>query len=160
MFSKEDFLCKAALQWVCVAASLSGKECSDYVCSYLVFIIWRFIFFKHTSIAYLIFLEVHFFSLSRKLPKLPPWNPFFSLRNTEHVFQRMKGMQEFLEMWVALPLVLTEVVVVPFSSTSHPLKLLQLYLPKAKALVNLKAILLHAIFKCLFSLVWDCPSLL
>ncbi|XP_044027015.1 sorting nexin-10A isoform X2 [Siniperca chuatsi] len=32
-----------------------------------------------------------------ELPKLPPWNPFFSLRNTEQVSQRMNGMQKFLE---------------------------------------------------------------
>ncbi|AWP21848.1 putative sorting nexin-10A-like [Scophthalmus maximus] len=32
-----------------------------------------------------------------ELPKLPPWNPFFSLRNTEQVSQRMKGLEEFLE---------------------------------------------------------------
>lgn len=50
------------------------------------------------KLAYVIFLI--FFP--RELPKLPPWNPFFRLKNTEHVLQRMKGMQEFLEMWVTL----------------------------------------------------------
>lgn len=34
----------------------------------------------------------------RDLPKLPPWNPFLSLRNMESVLQRMKGLQRFLEM--------------------------------------------------------------
>ncbi|XP_068432151.1 sorting nexin-10A [Clinocottus analis] len=36
-------------------------------------------------------------ALIMELPKLPPWNPFFSLKNTEQVAQRMKGFQEFLE---------------------------------------------------------------
>ncbi|XP_062385223.1 sorting nexin-10A [Sardina pilchardus] len=31
------------------------------------------------------------------LPKLPPWNPFFSLSNTCQVAERMKGLQKFLE---------------------------------------------------------------
>ena len=35
--------------------------------------------------------------LSRELPKLPPWNPFFSMSNKEQVTQRMKGLQQFLE---------------------------------------------------------------
>ncbi|KAI3358462.1 hypothetical protein L3Q82_014885 [Scortum barcoo] len=35
------------------------------------------------------------------LPKLPPWNPFFSLKNREQVSQRMQGLQEFLEMPIA-----------------------------------------------------------
>lgn len=40
-------------------------------------------------------------SLSRELPKLPPWNPFFSLNNPYQVNQRMKGLQEFLETLVS-----------------------------------------------------------
>ncbi|XP_077937941.1 sorting nexin-10A isoform X2 [Gasterosteus aculeatus] len=36
-------------------------------------------------------------ALVMELPKLPPRNPFFSLKNTEQVVQRMKGFQEFLE---------------------------------------------------------------
>ncbi|KAL6099991.1 snx10 [Pungitius sinensis] len=36
-------------------------------------------------------------ALVMELPKLPPRNPFFSLKNTEQVAQRMKGFQEFLE---------------------------------------------------------------
>uniref|UniRef100_A0A8C3G949 Sorting nexin 10a n=1 Tax=Cyclopterus lumpus TaxID=8103 RepID=A0A8C3G949_CYCLU len=36
-------------------------------------------------------------ALIMELPKLPPWNPFFSLKNAEQVVQRMKGFQEFLE---------------------------------------------------------------
>uniref|UniRef100_A0A3Q3VWJ8 PX domain-containing protein n=1 Tax=Mola mola TaxID=94237 RepID=A0A3Q3VWJ8_MOLML len=43
-----------------------------------------------------------------ELPKLPPWNPFFSLRNTEQVLQRMKGMQEFLEIVLHAPLLLSD----------------------------------------------------
>ncbi|XP_072771747.1 sorting nexin-10A isoform X3 [Nerophis lumbriciformis] len=33
-----------------------------------------------------------------EVPKLPPWNPFFNLRNPQQVSQRMTGLQEFLEM--------------------------------------------------------------
>ncbi|XP_019946068.1 sorting nexin-10A isoform X6 [Paralichthys olivaceus] len=36
-------------------------------------------------------------ALTIEVPKLPPWNPFFSLKNTEQVSQRMNGLQEFLE---------------------------------------------------------------
>ncbi|XP_051247197.1 sorting nexin-10A [Dicentrarchus labrax] len=43
-----------------------------------------------------------------ELPKLPPWNPFFSLRNKEQVSQRMKGMQEFLENVLQAPLSLSD----------------------------------------------------
>uniref|UniRef100_A0A673BFJ5 Sorting nexin 10a n=1 Tax=Sphaeramia orbicularis TaxID=375764 RepID=A0A673BFJ5_9TELE len=43
-----------------------------------------------------------------ELPKLPPWNPFFSLRNTELVIQRMKGLQRFLEIVVHTPLLLSD----------------------------------------------------
>ncbi|XP_030267264.1 sorting nexin-10A [Sparus aurata] len=42
------------------------------------------------------------------LPKLPPWNPFFSLRNTKQLLQRMKGMQEFLELVLREPLFLSD----------------------------------------------------
>ncbi|KAM9838286.1 sorting nexin-10A [Aulostomus maculatus] len=43
-----------------------------------------------------------------EIPKLPPWNPFFSLRNTEQVTQRMKGLQEFLEIVLQTPLLLSD----------------------------------------------------
>ncbi|XP_071383894.1 sorting nexin-10A [Centroberyx affinis] len=43
-----------------------------------------------------------------ELPKLPPWNPFFSLNNTEQVNQRMKGLQEFLEIVLQTPLLLSD----------------------------------------------------
>ncbi|XP_070841113.1 sorting nexin-10A [Chaetodon trifascialis] len=43
-----------------------------------------------------------------ELPKLPPWNPFFSLRNTEQVSERMKGMQKFLELVLNVPLLLSD----------------------------------------------------
>lgn len=33
----------------------------------------------------------------RNVPKLPSWNPFFSLRNEDQVTKRMKGLQEFLD---------------------------------------------------------------
>ncbi|XP_036948042.1 sorting nexin-10A [Acanthopagrus latus] len=47
-------------------------------------------------------------ALSLELPKLPPWNPFFSLRNTQQLLQRMKGMQEFLEIVLREPLLLSD----------------------------------------------------
>ncbi|XP_047461356.1 sorting nexin-10A [Mugil cephalus] len=43
-----------------------------------------------------------------ELPKLPPWNPFFSLRNPEQVNRRMKGLQEFLENVFRTPLLLSD----------------------------------------------------
>nr|XP_057903829.1 sorting nexin-10A isoform X2 [Doryrhamphus excisus] len=43
-----------------------------------------------------------------EVPKLPPWNPFFSLRNTQQVSQRMKGLQEFLEIVLHTPLLLSD----------------------------------------------------
>uniref|UniRef100_A0A3Q0QWX8 Sorting nexin 10a n=1 Tax=Amphilophus citrinellus TaxID=61819 RepID=A0A3Q0QWX8_AMPCI len=43
-----------------------------------------------------------------ELPKLPPWNPFFSLKNTEQVIQRMKGLQKFLEIVLHTPLLLSD----------------------------------------------------
>ncbi|XP_053190473.1 sorting nexin-10A [Scomber japonicus] len=43
-----------------------------------------------------------------EMPKLPPWNPFFSLRNTDQVTQRMKGLQEFLEIVLRTPLLLSD----------------------------------------------------
>lgn len=42
------------------------------------------------------------------LPRLPPWKPFFSLRNSEQVAQRMKGLQTFLESVVHSPLLLSD----------------------------------------------------
>ncbi|XP_070778235.1 sorting nexin-10A [Enoplosus armatus] len=47
-------------------------------------------------------------ALIMELPKLPPWNPFFSLRNAEQVSQRMKGMQKFLENVLHTPLLLSD----------------------------------------------------
>ncbi|XP_054462403.1 sorting nexin-10A [Anoplopoma fimbria] len=47
-------------------------------------------------------------ALIMELPKLPPWNPFFSIKNTEQVFQRMKGFQEFLESVLYMPLLLSD----------------------------------------------------
>ncbi|KAG7245093.1 hypothetical protein INR49_023659, partial [Caranx melampygus] len=69
----------------------------------------------HTHIEYEIFLQ-HVFSKEdflckttvQELPKLPPWNPFFSLRNTEQVSQRMKGLQGFLESVLHTPLLLSD----------------------------------------------------
>ncbi|XP_056438409.1 sorting nexin-10A isoform X1 [Gadus chalcogrammus] len=43
-----------------------------------------------------------------ELPKLPPWNPFFSMTNKEQVTQRMKGLQEFLEIVLETPLLLSD----------------------------------------------------
>uniref|UniRef100_A0AAY4BEG3 PX domain-containing protein n=2 Tax=Denticeps clupeoides TaxID=299321 RepID=A0AAY4BEG3_9TELE len=36
-------------------------------------------------------------ALLMDLPKLPPGTPFFSSRNSSHVAERMKGLQQFLE---------------------------------------------------------------
>ncbi|XP_068566686.1 sorting nexin-10A isoform X1 [Cebidichthys violaceus] len=47
-------------------------------------------------------------ALIMELPKLPPWNPFFSLKNTEQVAQRMKGFQEFLESVLHTPFLLSD----------------------------------------------------
>ncbi|XP_042362801.1 sorting nexin-10A [Plectropomus leopardus] len=47
-------------------------------------------------------------ALIMELPKLPPWNPFFSLKNTEQVSQRMKGFQQFLESVLQTPLLLSD----------------------------------------------------
>ncbi|CAL8297498.1 unnamed protein product [Lota lota] len=43
-----------------------------------------------------------------ELPKLPPWNPFFSMTNKEQLNQRMKGLQEFLEIVLETPLLLSD----------------------------------------------------
>ncbi|XP_077599953.1 sorting nexin-10A [Stigmatopora nigra] len=47
-------------------------------------------------------------ALTMKVPKLPPWNPFFNLKNTEQVRQRMKGLQEFLEIVLRTPFLLSD----------------------------------------------------
>ncbi|KAJ7991564.1 hypothetical protein DPEC_G00285180 [Dallia pectoralis] len=47
-------------------------------------------------------------ALLMELPKLPPWNPFFSLNNPYQVNERMKGLQEFLEIVLQDPLVLSD----------------------------------------------------
>ncbi|XP_012691517.1 sorting nexin-10A [Clupea harengus] len=41
------------------------------------------------------------------LPKLPPWNPFFSWSNSCQVAERMKGLQKFLEDVMQIPLLLS-----------------------------------------------------
>ncbi|KAM9776784.1 sorting nexin-10A [Syngnathus typhle] len=43
-----------------------------------------------------------------EIPKLPSWNPFFSIRNVEQIRQRMKGLQEFLENVLHTPLFLSD----------------------------------------------------
>ncbi|XP_077363619.1 sorting nexin-10A [Festucalex cinctus] len=43
-----------------------------------------------------------------EIPKLPPWNPFFSMKNVEQVRQRVKGLQEFLEIVLHTPLLLSD----------------------------------------------------
>ncbi|XP_077405017.1 sorting nexin-10A [Vanacampus margaritifer] len=43
-----------------------------------------------------------------EVPKLPPWNPFFSMKNVEQVRQRMKGLQEFLQIVLHTPLLLSD----------------------------------------------------
>ncbi|XP_029370707.1 sorting nexin-10A [Echeneis naucrates] len=43
-----------------------------------------------------------------ELPKLPPWNPFFSPRHTAEVARRMKGLQRFLESVLHTPLLLSD----------------------------------------------------
>ncbi|XP_056273495.1 sorting nexin-10A [Pseudoliparis swirei] len=47
-------------------------------------------------------------ALIMELPKLPPWNPFFSLKNAEQVAQRIKGFQEFLESVLQRPFLLSD----------------------------------------------------
>ncbi|KAL0961997.1 hypothetical protein UPYG_G00334360 [Umbra pygmaea] len=47
-------------------------------------------------------------ALLMELPKLPPWNPFFSLKNPHQVNQRMNGLQVFLEIVLQDPLVLSD----------------------------------------------------
>ncbi|KAJ8377221.1 hypothetical protein AAFF_G00265160 [Aldrovandia affinis] len=46
--------------------------------------------------------------LMEDLPKLPPWNPFFSLRNPLQLKQRMEGLQQFLETVLQTPLLLSD----------------------------------------------------
>ncbi|CAJ1083838.1 sorting nexin-10A [Xyrichtys novacula] len=47
-------------------------------------------------------------ALILQLPKLPPWNPFISLRNKDQVSHRMQGLQEFLEYVLHAPLLLSD----------------------------------------------------
>ncbi|XP_008419870.1 sorting nexin-10A [Poecilia reticulata] len=47
-------------------------------------------------------------ALTIELPKLPPWSPFFSLKNKEQVSKRMNGLQEFLENVFQNPLLLSD----------------------------------------------------
>ncbi|KAM6967491.1 sorting nexin-10B [Aplochiton taeniatus] len=43
-----------------------------------------------------------------ELPELPPKNPFFSLNNAQQIAERMKGLQNFLELIVPSPLLLSD----------------------------------------------------
>ncbi|KAM9823573.1 sorting nexin-10B-like [Neosynchiropus ocellatus] len=47
-------------------------------------------------------------ALDIDVPKLPPWNPFFSLGNAQQVAQRMEGLQEFLQIVIYTPLLLSD----------------------------------------------------
>ncbi|XP_024115152.1 sorting nexin-10A [Oryzias melastigma] len=47
-------------------------------------------------------------ALVLNVPKLPSWNPFFSLRNEDQVTKRMKGLQEFLDNILQVPLLLSD----------------------------------------------------
>ncbi|KAJ8365976.1 hypothetical protein SKAU_G00148070 [Synaphobranchus kaupii] len=42
------------------------------------------------------------------LPKLPPWNPFFSLRNPLQLKERIEGLQKFLDIVLQTPLLLSD----------------------------------------------------
>ncbi|KAG9345172.1 hypothetical protein JZ751_009715 [Albula glossodonta] len=47
-------------------------------------------------------------ALLMELPELPPKNPFFSLNNAQQVGQRMRGLQQFLEVILLNPVVLSD----------------------------------------------------
>ncbi|KAJ8354454.1 hypothetical protein SKAU_G00220210 [Synaphobranchus kaupii] len=47
-------------------------------------------------------------ALLMELPKLPPRNPFFSLNSAEQVNQRMTGLQQFLDVILQNPVVLSD----------------------------------------------------
>ncbi|XP_061106057.1 sorting nexin-10B [Conger conger] len=47
-------------------------------------------------------------ALLAELPRLPPKNPFFSLNSAQQVSQRMKGLQEFLDVILQNPVVLSD----------------------------------------------------
>ncbi|KAI1886159.1 hypothetical protein AGOR_G00211130 [Albula goreensis] len=47
-------------------------------------------------------------ALLMELPELPPKNPFFSLNNAQQVGQRMRGLQQFLEVILQNPVVLSD----------------------------------------------------
>uniref|UniRef100_A0A8C8DNU8 Sorting nexin 10a n=1 Tax=Oryzias sinensis TaxID=183150 RepID=A0A8C8DNU8_9TELE len=47
-------------------------------------------------------------ALDLNVPKLPSWNPFFNLKNEDQVTKRMKGLQEFLENALQVPLLLSD----------------------------------------------------
>ncbi|KAJ8415896.1 hypothetical protein AAFF_G00404530 [Aldrovandia affinis] len=47
-------------------------------------------------------------ALLMDLPELPPRNPFFSLNNAQHVSQRMRGLQKFLDVILQNPVVLSD----------------------------------------------------
>uniref|UniRef100_A0A3P9K4N7 Sorting nexin 10a n=1 Tax=Oryzias latipes TaxID=8090 RepID=A0A3P9K4N7_ORYLA len=47
-------------------------------------------------------------ALVLNVPKLPSWNPFFNLKNEDQVTKRMKGLQEFLENALQVPLLLSD----------------------------------------------------
>ncbi|XP_064205216.1 sorting nexin-10A-like isoform X1 [Anguilla rostrata] len=42
------------------------------------------------------------------LPKLPPWNPFFSVRKPLQLKERIEGLQSFLEIVLQTPLLLSD----------------------------------------------------
>ncbi|XP_036372123.1 sorting nexin-10A [Megalops cyprinoides] len=52
--------------------------------------------------------RLQFNAVLLELPKLPPWNPFFSLNNPLQVKQRMEGLQQFLEIVLQDPLLLSD----------------------------------------------------
>ncbi|KAG5856677.1 sorting nexin-10B [Anguilla anguilla] len=43
-----------------------------------------------------------------ELPRLPPRNPFFSLNNAQQITERMKGLQQFLDVILQNPVVLSD----------------------------------------------------
>uniref|UniRef100_A0A3P9JIA5 Sorting nexin 10a n=1 Tax=Oryzias latipes TaxID=8090 RepID=A0A3P9JIA5_ORYLA len=47
-------------------------------------------------------------ALVLNVPKLPSWNPFFNLKNEDQVTKRMRGLQEFLENALQVPLLLSD----------------------------------------------------
>ncbi|KAI1902495.1 hypothetical protein AGOR_G00045350 [Albula goreensis] len=52
--------------------------------------------------------KLQFNAVLMELPKLPPWNPFFSLRKPLQLKQRTEGLQDFLEIVLQTPLLLSD----------------------------------------------------